>query len=348
MEHRIKTIFFCTLMTLAGCAPISDTDPPTGNAVGTAIGGVAGASVAAIAGASKPTIAVAGIGGAALGYYMTTLRFTSSGITAVGGKVYALGRYIIIDLPTDSLFDPNTADLLPGSDAILDSVVAVLKRSTGNNIFISGNTSGSWTARFERKMSECRAAQVASYLWAHGITNSAHFKNDTNEKSKARDFIYIGYGDTFPIGNQFHMKGIRANSRIQIVSSPSQEELHWDRQHNHFKKYANIGDPSEDNKVKDPEADNFSKYAYAFSDDHMPDGTNLGPTNQSGNLPITVPTIEGNAAPTTHQPTDTLSEGYSPSVAINEPQTSSGVSVVKHGGYKGEEDFKGEGSPLPG
>jgi hypothetical protein len=342
MEHRITTLILCTLMTLTGCAPMSEADPPTGNLLGTAVGGIGGASAAAILGASKPTIAVAGIAGAGLGYYMSTLRFSGSGIIAAGGKVYAIGDYVIIDLPTDSIFDPNTADFLPGADPALESMVSVLRRYNGHNIFISGNTSGSWTERFERKMSECRASQLASYLWAHGITNSPTYSTDSLEKTKTPHYIYTGYGDAFPVGNFIHLKGIRSNSRIQIIASPTQAALHWDQQSKHFKKFENVGDSSAQNKTGDP-VDNYSKYAYAFSDDHMAEGTNLSATNQSGSVQGSFPSVTGNVpAPMK----DTLAEnGSAYNIVQSESQTNVGVSEPKHAGYKGE-DFKSEGK-LP-
>jgi outer membrane protein OmpA-like peptidoglycan-associated protein len=339
MEHRLKTLFFCSLLTIAGCAPMSEADPPTGNLLGTTIGGVGGASVAAILGASKPTIAVAGIAGAGLGYYMSTLRFSGSGIIAAGGKVYAIGDYLVIDIPTDAVFDPNTAEFLPAADPVLESLVSVLNRYSGHNIFISGNTSGSWTERFERKMSECRASQIASYLWAHGITNSPRLNTDSLVPPKSQHFIYVGYGDNFPIGNKFHLKGIRANSRIQIVASPSQAALHWDQQHNNFKKFDNVGDSSAENAPSAEAVDNYAKYAYAFSDDHMSEGTNLSVSQQSGSVQDSFPTIKGDAPGSVK---DSYAEnGSNYNIVQSESQTNVGVSAPKQAGYKGE-DFKSE------
>jgi outer membrane protein OmpA-like peptidoglycan-associated protein len=336
MEHRLKTFFLCVLLALAGCAPISQENPPTGNIVGTAIGGVTGAGVAGLLGAPKPVVAVAGIAGAGLGYYLTTLRFASSGIVAAGGKVYMVGDYVIIDIPTDNLFDTNTAEFLPGTETILDSLVRVLTRYNGHNIFISGNTSNFWTDRFSKKISECRAAQVASYLWAHGITNMLTFRKDTNETNdgKQRRLIYIGYGNEFPIANDLRIKGIRSNSRIQIIASPSYATLYWNKgRHKHFKPFKNIGD----NTANGDAAANtdYSKYAYAFSDDHAPDGAvPLDPQTQPGRA--------GGYTPPTEEyknmhPVETYSEaGNHYNNVVNDPQTTPAVMPAKHAGYKDE------------
>jgi hypothetical protein len=68
MEHQSKIFFLCTLLAIAGCAPISNTDPPTGSFVGTAIGAGFGAGTAAVLNAPKPVIGVAGVADAGLGY----------------------------------------------------------------------------------------------------------------------------------------------------------------------------------------------------------------------------------------------------------------------------------------
>lgn len=342
MEHRIKTFIFCTLLTLAGCAPISDTDPPTGNIYGTALGAFAGAGLAGVLGAPKPAIAVAGIAGAGIGYYMTTMRFSSAGIVAAGGKVYTVGDYVIIDLPTDSLFEPNTSEYLPMTSPILDSIVSVLSRYSGNNIFISGNTSGFWTERYERKMSQCRAEQIAAYLWAHGITNVRDFKPDSNDINTGRRLIYVGYGDEFPIANDIRIKGIRANSRIQIVASPPSATLHWDKnKKKHFKQFGNIG-AIEPDKAPTPD---YNKYANAFSDDHLApsEGTNLDPTSQTYRTWGDAPKVEGAKSPSVSS--DYLPDASRYNSVRSDDQTSAGVRVPKQAGYTG---YKGDNEPVVG
>jgi hypothetical protein len=272
MDHRIKTFILCTLLFLTGCASISNTNPPTGNIIGPVIGGGAGAGAAALVGASKPFIAASGLLGAGLGYYLTTMDFSAHGLTAAGGKVYVLGDFVIIDIPTDNIFEVNTADFMPGTGPALDGIANVLARYPQNNIFISGNTSGFWTERFEKNMSECRAGRIAASLWRRGITNSVLVKSNVMSKNdeQERRLIYIGYGDEFPVANHYHIKGMRGNSHIQIISSPRDEALHWDKCVKHFKTFdnTNVGEVPTDTSAK---AQDLSQYAYAFKDDsHMP------------------------------------------------------------------------------
>jgi outer membrane protein OmpA-like peptidoglycan-associated protein len=359
MDHIKKAVAVALILNLTGCAGMSsDTNPPSGNFVGTAIGAGAAAGTFAVLGAKPPLIGVAAIAGAGLGYYMTTLRFASGGVVAAGGHAYTMGDTVVIEVPTDRLFDANTSEFLPGTDPILASIASILGRYSDHDIFISGNTSGSWTHRFEQRMSECRANAVASSLWAQGITNTgSNYKEpdaDLEVDTPGRRLIYVGYGDEFPIANNIRLNGIRANSRIQIVATLPYKELHWNQFKRHFKRFKNIGDVSTD---PTPPSQDFSRYAYAFSDDHTPASTvtTLEPTSNprvGGAMPPTedmqnIQEVKGEkmdiSAYNTIVGTSDVREPTPYNNVAREPQTESGVNVVKHRGYK-DEDLKDEGA----
>jgi len=230
------------MLTFCSCTlnPFTTDNKLTGSAGSTAIGAGIGAGVAWLAGASKPVIIGAGLGGAAVGYYVSTLRFASGGVIKGGGQVFALGDYVSIEIPTDRLFDSNTADLLDDAGVLLDSAVEVLKRYPNNNIIISANTSGFGSAKFERKLSEDRAREVSAYLWAHGINDFQ------NQSINTRKLTFVGYGNYFPIANHIRNDSIRQNSRIQITAYPTAAQLGID---NCSKAFNNIG-ASGDDEVK--------------------------------------------------------------------------------------------------
>lgn len=73
-------------------------------------------------------IGLAALGGAGIGYYMTSLPFAAGGVTAVGGQVYNVGEYVTIVIPTDKIFDVNSDDLLPEATPVLNSALSVLNR----------------------------------------------------------------------------------------------------------------------------------------------------------------------------------------------------------------------------
>ena len=212
----MKRILHATLVfLLGGC----NTNHPTGSPAGAIVGGAVGAGAIAALGGSKPLMVLAGLGGGALGYYVTTLRYDSGGVIQGGGEVYVVGQLVGINIPTDNLFESNSDEFLPQAGPILDSAATVLQRYPNNNILISGNTSGFGQARWELDLSLKRAEKVSAYLWNAGINN---FKGETNDTRKLN---YVGYGDFFPISSDLTNKGIRENSHVQITSYPSKCDL---------------------------------------------------------------------------------------------------------------------------
>ncbi|OGT38367.1 MAG: hypothetical protein A3F12_01505 [Gammaproteobacteria bacterium RIFCSPHIGHO2_12_FULL_38_14] len=201
----------------AGCSynPFSSTHQETGSATATVAGAAIGAGSVGLLGGSKPAIAAAGIGGGAIGYYFTSMVYDAGNIRSAGGQVYQLGDEVGIVIPSDRLFEVNTAEFLPDAYPILDSVVAVLQRYPNNSVLISGNTSGFSRARYELALSTKRAERISAYLWNAGI-------NQFKDRSiHLRTLRYVGYGNYFPIANNITNTGIRTNSRIQITSYPS-------------------------------------------------------------------------------------------------------------------------------
>lgn len=218
---RATIAFFIILLSIGGCANRgSETDSQTArSAAGAALGAAAAVAGTAALGAPRPLVIGAGIGGAALGYYLTSTNFDAGPINRAGGQIYVQGEYVGVSIPSYVLFETNSADFTPDAEALLDSAVAVLKRYPNNNILVSGNTSGFGSHRYDQNLSTARARQVASYLWAHGINN---FKNQNNQMRKLN---FVGYGDYFPIANSTKSRNIQKNSRIQITSYPSQVDL---------------------------------------------------------------------------------------------------------------------------
>ncbi len=221
----------CTLMLafcLSSCTynPFIDNNRTTGDATGAIVGAGVGAGGVGLLGGTRPMMVAAGLGGGALGYYVTTLRYDSGGIVQAGGQVYSVGQTVGIYIPSDKLFELNSDELRPQAPQILDSVAVVLQRYPNNNIIISGNTSGFGRAHWEQRLSQRRAQKVSAYLWSSGGINQ--FKEPGNDLRKLN---YVGYGDYFPIAADLTNNGIRENSRIQITSYPTDCDLHLDKQH---------------------------------------------------------------------------------------------------------------------
>lgn len=242
----IITLAVTLCLTSCSFNPFVSNNHTTGSPAGAVVGGAAGAGGVALVTSSKPLIFLGGLGGGMLGYYLTTLRHDAGGIINDRGQVYQIGDMIGIYIPTDNLFESNTADFLPQAAPTLDSASAVLQRFPDNNIIISGNTSGFGAPRWEQRLSEKRAQKVAAYLWRDGI-------NQFKGVPGMRKLTYVGYGDFFPISNHYRNKSIRQNSRIQIISYPSLCDLKLDKRHAVMRNMGGADDLTPDvNRCADP------------------------------------------------------------------------------------------------
>lgn len=282
-KRPLTALILTILLPLAGCQPITHSDPPTGNYVGPLIGGAVGAALPGLFGASKTYMWAGGLAGAGLGYYFTSLRFDASGIIHAGGHVFTQGQMAMIEVPTDHLFEVNTTEFLPGTDPILDSMVSVLSRYPGNNILISASTSGSGPKRYEQELSEERARQIAGYLWAHGVIGSTE-QNVGSMRFDKKRYVYVGYGAMFPIANDIRLKGIRQNSRIQITAYPTDAQL---KVNGCYSVFTNIGGNNEKHCRKDAP---LEKIAPAFAGDHTPDAATDLSNPGNINTEVTGPT----------------------------------------------------------
>ena len=245
MKRKVTIIsaLALSLSLLSGCSynPFTPwSNDTTGSAAGTLIGTGAGAGSVALLGGTRYPIIAGGIVGGAIGYYATTLRFASGGVMQTGGQVYQVGDVVGIYIPTDNLFELNTADFSYKAIPVLDSAADVLARYPNNNIIISGSTSGFGRPKREQVLSEQRAGKVASYLWNAGINNFKDLSNDM------RRLQYVGYGDFFPIASSHRNEGVRENSRIQIISYPSNCDLGLDKRQAALR---NVGAMDNDNDV---------------------------------------------------------------------------------------------------
>jgi outer membrane protein OmpA-like peptidoglycan-associated protein len=330
------------LLCLSACSynPFSASSQKTltGSATGAAVGAVAGTSTGLLFGLPNSVSAALGLGGGAVGYYATTERFAAGGIIQSGGQVYSLGDYTTIEIPTDSLFESNSSDFVPGYEPTLLSVVSVLKRSPNNNILVSGNTSGFGSAKYERRLSEARARAIANYLWGNSINSI----EGTPTGFKVRKLQYVGYGNYFPISNNIRAESIRENSRIQITSYPPKDQLYIDKKMQAFNNIGGLDEPlpqpmqaaSIDNEF--PTGDTLPEQAVS--------GNNLADAFKESVPPAVISPNAPHMSDYYHErsniPADDANWGNYNSIA-NSAQTTTEGSVAKHSGYRGFKDEVG-------
>ena len=174
MWQKVKSMMLLVslLCLISGCTynPFSAQNRLTGSVAGTAIGAGVGAGSLALLGAPRWGIILGGLGGGAIGYYVTTLRYDAGGVIAVGGQVYQLGDFVGIDIPTDYLFQSNTARFLPFAPLVLDSALTVINRYGCHSITVADNTSGFDRSFREKRLSTERARKVLDYFRKAGLS----------------------------------------------------------------------------------------------------------------------------------------------------------------------------------
>jgi hypothetical protein len=333
MKHLLKFLALISLLALTSCVAPSDVSPTTGNLLGPLVGGAAGGVVAAAA--SKSLVMPGIAGGAALGYYLTTLRGDAAGIMRAGGQVYVLGQFASIEIPADNLFESNTSEFLPGTENILASIVSILKRFPNNNIVISGNTSGFNTHKLEHKLSEDRAREVAAFCWMHGVISFGEHSSKID-----RELVYTGSGSYSPISRDYPVAALRSNSRIQITSFPTRVSLHLDKTH---KTFNNIG-ASEAPNFHEKNASNVDR---AFNMDDLPAAPNQFANDSEVETNITsgkddsgiVPSSQDNETNFDTKTSDFGSTFENYKSLDKASHTLEGERVAKHAPYKGEDAF---------
>lgn len=107
-----------------------------------------------------------------------------------------------IELEEKIFFKLNKATILPVSYPLLDEVVEVLEQNSTIHIRIEGHTDSKGKARYNKKLSDKRAASVRTYLMNKGIAP---------ERLES-----IGYGEEQPIEDNSTEAGRAANRRVEI------------------------------------------------------------------------------------------------------------------------------------
>src|SRR3990167_2368815 len=133
ITRTLVCVLCCFIMTACAYNPFIRNNNLTGSPTATVFGAGAGAGSVWLLGGSKTMMLFGGVAGGTAAYYLTSLRYDAAGIIDAGGDVYVLGDYMGIYIPSDKLFEVNTADLLPSAPRILNSVVTVLQHKPDNN-----------------------------------------------------------------------------------------------------------------------------------------------------------------------------------------------------------------------
>ena len=120
--------------------------------------------------------------------------------TLAGAKVNAKGCAIVVSLNGVN-FDFDSANLTSAAKTALDQSLSQIKMSSGG-IVVAGHTDSKGAADYNKSLSAKRAASVAAYLTAHGVS--------------ADRLSSKGYGAAMPIGDNSSAAGRLQNRRVEL------------------------------------------------------------------------------------------------------------------------------------
>jgi outer membrane protein OmpA-like peptidoglycan-associated protein len=202
---------------LSGCI----TDPNTGEshvsatAKGAGIGAAAGAGTGALFGGNR--LANAGWGalaggalGAAVGAYMDSqekdMRMSLQG---TGVQVQRTAENTLnLTMPSNVTFAFDSAVLTPEAQNALDSVAKVLNQYQDSTITVTGHTDDIGSDKYNQRLSELRAASVATYLAQHNVN--------------ATRIIQQGMGKTMPKVPNTSDANRAQNRRVEMAIKANQ------------------------------------------------------------------------------------------------------------------------------
>lgn len=219
-KRSAATTVLAALATLAlgGCQTLDayTQESKTSSATkGAAIGAAAGAVAGLVSGDDaverrQRALVLAGVGalaGGAVGYYMdrqeAELRAELQG---TGVSVTRQGDHITLNMPGNVTFAYDSADLSPAFFDVLNSVSKVMDEYDKTVVEVAGHTDSTGSESYNQRLSERRAASVASYLKSQGIDGQR--------------LITVGMGEEMPVADNSTASGREANRRVEITMVP--------------------------------------------------------------------------------------------------------------------------------
>ena len=107
------------------------------------------------------------------GAYMTDLDSELRRQTAgIGLDVLRIGGSVVVRIPATFTFDPGSASVKATTDATLLEIARTVKTRSRTFVDVLAHTDTSGTAQGNQILSERRAAAVANYLAAHGVSKA--------------------------------------------------------------------------------------------------------------------------------------------------------------------------------
>lgn len=169
-------IVAATIATLSACA----TDDPnrrakTGAVIGAVAGGIIGNNVSHATGGPIVGAVVGALAGGAVGHYMDNQKAELNQKLAEEQRNNELQITQLSDgslkvgIASDVSFDLNSAQLRPDALDTYAKIAGILKSYDKTVIHVVGHTDTTGSDEYNLRLSESRAASVASYLSSQGV-----------------------------------------------------------------------------------------------------------------------------------------------------------------------------------
>ncbi len=208
---KIVWIVACLLTACSTQQQIDSSESRKQSMIGAVAGGAVGAGAATLTGSPMMAAVVLVPVGAAIGYYIPKINSETQAINAAGGAVYQAGDYVTIVLPADRLFDPGTADYIPGAEAaLIHESAEVISDFPDSEVLVTGHTDDVGSALSQAKLSRQQAKRIALSLW----------ESPNIDKKTFQRIEFIGMGNVKPIANSGDVRAQALNRRIQITIYP--------------------------------------------------------------------------------------------------------------------------------
>lgn len=207
---RFKKLLFIVAITLliSACGhrdPVPASIPDNSKMTDSiAAGMLGGATIGALStGVGIPiTAAMGGIIGGVVGQIITESDALLADLNREHLQIMRVGEDLMIVLPTDSYFYPNSSRLNEHFYSGLNHVADFIKLFETEVIKIAGYTDATGNNMRNLALSRQQAQNISHYLWDQGLD--------------ARMMYATGYGSAFPIANNYEHGGRAANRRVQI------------------------------------------------------------------------------------------------------------------------------------
>lgn len=181
MRDQLSVVSIAIVLTLSGCASMSEGNRTRDTAIGAGVGASAGAIIGALAGqgtgAAIGAAAGAGVGAIAGNVWSRKMeeqkKEMEQATTGTGVQVVKTAdNRLKLDIPSDISFDTGHAEIKPNFRPVLDSFATSLMNNPGTQVTIIGHTDSSGSDAINNPLSLNRAGSTRDYLVSRGVASN--------------------------------------------------------------------------------------------------------------------------------------------------------------------------------